>query len=164
MSTYISKYLSYDEATKSPTAKRLGIENTPTEEQILNMRCVAQEVFDPVREFVNGPLLASSFFRSETLNDLIPGSSKTSQHMANNGAAAIDIDADGYQYGSNLAIFEFIKRKLDFDQLIMEYPDAYGTPAWVHVSKKRIGKNRKEILVKLKNEYIPYAQYKVGMV
>lgn len=161
MSAYISKFVSYEEATKSPTALRLGIKNTPNAEQLLNMRHVAQEIFDPVRVFVDGPLLASSFFRSKELNDAIPGSSKTSQHMT---GEAIDIDADGYQYGSNLAIFEYIKNKLEFDQLILEYPDEYGTPAWIHVSKKRIGKNRKEVLVKLKNEYIPHSQYKVGMV
>lgn len=161
MSHYISKYISFDEATKSPTAKRLGIENIPNEEQIENMRCVAQDIFDPVREFVSGPLLASSFFRSKELNDAIHGSSKTSQHMK---GEAIDIDADGYQYGTNTAIFEFIKMKLTFDELIGEYPDEFGTFSWVHVSKKRVGKNQGEVLVKLKKEYIPYTKYKVGMV
>lgn len=157
----ISKYLSFEEATKSPTALRLGIKNEPDQEQILNMQHVAQEVFDPVREFVGGPLLASSFFRSKELNEAIPGSSKTSQHMT---GEAIDIDCDGYQYGSNLAVFDFIRKALDFDQLINEYPDRFGIPAWVHVSKKRVGHNRKEVLVKLKDRYIPYATYKIGMV
>lgn len=161
MSVYISEYLSYEEATKSPTALRLGIENSPNEEQIENMRHVAQKVFDPVRKFVGGPLLASSFFRSKELNDAIPGSSKTSQHMS---GEAIDIDADAYLYGTNIAIFEFIKNNLDFDQLIGEYPDKFGAFAWVHVSAKRIGENRKEILVKLKSKYIQYKNYRVGMV
>lgn len=163
MSQYISKHLSYEEATKNPTALRLGIDNTPTEAHILNMRYVAQEIFDPVREFVGGPLLASSFYRSKALNDAVPGSSKTSQHMT---GEAVDIDADGYQYGSNAAIFEFILKRLEFDQLILEYPDEHGVPSWVHVSKKRPenGTNRKQVMVKLKSRYIPYSQYKVGMV
>lgn len=157
---YISKYLSYDEATKSPTALRLGISNEPTPEHLLNMRYVAEEIFDKVREFVGGPLLASSFYRSKALNDAIPGSSKTSQHMT---GEAIDIDCDGYQYGTNRAAFDFIRTSLEFDQLIAEYPDKYGTYAWVHVSKKREGRNRKEVLVKLRDKYIPYSTYRVGM-
>lgn len=161
MNIEISKFLTYDEATKSPTALRLGIPNIPDNEQLLNMQYVAQEIFDPVRQFVGGPLLASSFFRSKELNDAVPGSSKTSQHMT---GEAIDIDADGYSYGSNLAIFNFIKNTMEFDQLINEYPDKLGIPAWVHVSKKRIGWNRMEVLVKLRDRYIPYSAYKLGMV
>lgn len=161
MSKEISKYLTYNEATKSATALRLGITNEPNEEQLENMRYVATEIFDPVREFVGGPLLASSFFRSKALNDALSGSSKTSQHMT---GEAIDIDCDGYQYGTNLAVFEFIKNNLEFDQLIMEYPDQFGTPAWVHVSKKRNGRNRRQVLVKLKAKYIDHSDYKVGMV
>lgn len=161
MSASISKYLTYEEVIKSPTAKRLGIDNIPNEEQIENIRYTAQEIFDPVREYVGGPLLASSFFRSKALNDATPGSSATSQHMT---GEAVDIDADAYQYGTNLSIFNFIKDQLEYDQLICEFPDEFGTPSWVHVSKKRVGKNRKEVLVKLKSKYIPYSQYKIGMV
>lgn len=157
----ISKYLTYDEAVKSPTAKRLGISNTPEAWQLENMRNVALKIFDPVREFVGGPLLASSFFRSKELNDAVPGSSKTSQHMT---GEAIDIDADGYHYGSNVAIFDFIRKNLDWDQLIGEYPDEFGTFAWVHVSLKRNGNNRKEVLVKLKDKYINWKDYRIGMI
>lgn len=157
----ISKYLTYDEAIKSPTAKRLGISNTPEAWQLENMRNVALKIFDPVREFVDGPLLASSFFRSKELNDAVPGSSKTSQHMT---GEAIDIDADGYQYGSNVAIFDFIRTKLEFDQLIGEYPDELGAFAWVHVSLRKGRNNRKEVLIKLKAKYIKYVDYAVGMV
>lgn len=155
----LSEFITYEEAIKSKTALRLGIDNTPDDTQLDNMMYVAKVIFDPVRKFVGGPLLASSFFRSKELNDAVPGSSKTSQHMT---GEALDLDADGYMYGTNLAIFEYIKRNLDFDQLIGEYPDEFGTFAWVHVSAKKKG-NRREILVKLKAKYIPYNQYKVGM-
>jgi zinc D-Ala-D-Ala carboxypeptidase len=157
----LSKYLSLNEAIKSPTAIRLGIPNQPTAEHLLNMQYVAEQIFDPAREFVGGPLMASSFYRSKSLNDAIPGSSKTSQHMT---GEAVDIDADGYGNGTNLGIFNFIKANLQWDQLIGEYPNKDGEFSWVHVSKKRIGKNRGEILVKLRDRYIPYSQYKVGMV
>lgn len=156
----ISKYLSYDEATKSPNALRLGISNEPNPEQLANMKFVAAEIFDPVREFVDGPLLATSFFRSKELNAATPGSSKTSQHCT---GEAVDIDADGYQYGSNLAIFDFIRSNLIFDQCISEYPDRFGIPSWVHVSKKKLG-NRGQVLVKLRDKYIDYKAYSIGMV
>lgn len=156
----ISKYLSLDEATKNPTAKRLGISNMPNAEQLERMKFVAQEIFDPVREFVNGPLLASSFFRTKELNDNTPGSSKTSQHMT---GEAIDIDCDGYQYGTNLSVFNHIRLNLIFDQLIAEYPDKYGSPSWVHVSRKKLN-NRREVLVKLKDKYVAFAAYKIGSV
>ena len=156
----ISKYLSYKEAIKSTTALRLGIENEPDPEQLENMKYVAREVFDPVREFVNGPLAATSFFRSKELNDAVPGSSKTSQHMT---GQAIDIDADVYGFGSNKDIFDFIRNTLIFDQVISEYPDKFGNPAWVHVSKSKTG-NRGQVLVKLKDRYIPFSQYQIGMI
>jgi zinc D-Ala-D-Ala carboxypeptidase len=157
----ISKYLSYQEAIKSPTALRLGIDNEPNPEQLENMKHVAKEIFDIVREeCVKGALAATSFFRSKELNDAVPGSSATSQHMT---GEAIDIDADVYGVGSNLEIFHFIKDNLIFDQNILEYPDRFGNPSWVHVSKRRNG-NRGEVLVKLKTRYIKYRDYVVGML
>lgn len=156
----ISKYLTYKEAIKSPTALRLGIDNEPNPEQLENMRYVAKEIFDPVREFVGGPLAATSFFRSKELNDAVPGSSKTSQHMT---GQAIDIDTDVYGYGKNIEVFDFIRTSLIFDELIAEYVDRFGNPSWVHVSKSKTG-NRGKVLVKLKDKYINYRDYKVGMI
>lgn len=156
----ISKYLSYEEATKSPTALRLGISNEPTPEHLANMRYVAEEIFDKVRIFIGGPLAATSFYRSKELNDAIPGSSKTSQHMT---GQAIDIDADVFGHGNNLEIFDFIRNELIFDQVINEYPNKFGMPSWVHVSKTKTG-NRGQVLVKLKAKYIPYSQYEIGMI
>jgi zinc D-Ala-D-Ala carboxypeptidase len=157
----ISEYLTYSEATKSQTAIRRGIRNDPTEEQLTNMKYVAVNVFDPVRRFVNGPLHASSFFRSKALNRAIGGSSKTSQHMK---GEAIDIDADTFGYGTNAGIFTFIRKYLNHDQVIGEYPDIFGNFAWVHVSLRRDGKNRKQALVKLRDRYINYSDWKIGMV
>src|SRR6478609_7140834 len=102
----ISKYVTLEEATKSQTAIRQGIDNSPNAEQLEAMKYVASEIFDPVREYVNGPLNASSFFRCHELNTAIGGSSTTSQHMR---GEAIDIDADTFGYGTNHSIFEFIK-------------------------------------------------------
>jgi zinc D-Ala-D-Ala carboxypeptidase len=156
----ISKYLNYEEATKSQTATRLGIKNEPNPQQLEAMKYVAVNVFDKVREFVGGPLHASSFFRSDKLNAAIGGSSKTSQHMK---GEAIDIDCDTFGHGTNQEVFNYIRVNLDYDQVIGEYPDAKGKWSWVHVSLKKSG-NRKQVLVKLKDKYINYSDYKIGMI
>lgn len=156
----ISKYISLEEATKSQTAVRLGINNQPNEDQLEKMKYVATEVFDPVREYVGGPLHASSFFRGKELNDATPGSSKTSQHMS---GEAIDIDCDTFGFGSNNSVMDFIMKNLEFDQCIGEYPDATGKFSWVHVSRKK-GPNRRQVLVKLRDRYVNFQDWKTGDV
>ena len=135
----ISQYCSYEEAIKSQTAERKNIKNQPDTEQTENMKYVAKNVFDKVREAMGCPLYVSSFFRSPELNKAI-GGSKTSQHC--NGEA-VDIDHPTL----NKKIFEYIKDNLKFDQLINEFPDENGVPSWVHVSLRRDGENRGEVLI-----------------
>lgn len=158
----ISKYLTLAEATKSTTATRLGIDNTPNTTQLTAMRYVAEHIFDKMREYVGAPLATTSFFRSQSLNDAVGGSSKTSQHM--NGEA-IDIDAGVFGNSDNTTVFNFIRSQLVFDQLILEYPDNNGKPSWVHVSLVDHPKtNRGQVLVKLREKYIPYGEWQIGMV
>ncbi len=152
----VSKYLTYAECTKSETAIRLNIDNTPNGEQLANMKNVATKIFDVVREFIGGALYASSFFRCFLLNNAVHGA-KSSQHM--NGEA-IDIDADRYGVSDNKTIFNFIRENLEFDQLIWEFGTA-DMPEWVHVSLKRNGTNRKEVLRAIRQssgetKYIPF--------
>lgn len=143
MSNRISKYLSYQEGIKSDTAIRKGIPNTPNSEEYNNMVYIATQIFDPVRDFVGGPLGATSFFRSPELNRAIGGST-TSQHCK---GQAIDIDCDRYGYGSNDQIFHYIRENLWFDQLIWEFGNDTN-PAWVHVSlNPEHKKNRQQILI-----------------
>lgn len=158
----ISKYLNLAEATKSQTAIRRGIDNKPDNDHIENMKHIGVNVFDKVREFVGGPLSASSFFRSKALNTAIGGSSSTSQHTK---GEAIDIDCDTFGNGTNREVFEYILNNLEFDQLIGEYPTIDGDFSWIHVSLVRSPKkNRRQVLIKLKDRYIPYSAWKVGMV
>ena len=151
----VTEHVSYKEVIKSNTATRRGIENIPSGEQMENIKLLCENVFEPLREHVGGPIAINSLFRSVDLNRAIGGSS-TSQHCAMNGAA-MDID-DTYGIMSNADMFEFIK-KLDFDQLIWEYGDDEN-PDWVHVSYKKNG-NRKQILkcskVKGKTVYSLYS-------
>jgi len=152
----ITAHVSYKEVTKSNTAIRKGIENIPSGEQMENIKLLCENIFEPLRKHVGGPIAINSLFRSVELNRAIGGSS-SSQHCAINGAA-IDID-DTLGYMSNADMFSFIKDNLDFDQMIWEYGDDEN-PDWVHVSYKST-KNRKQILrckrVKGKTVYYPYS-------
>lgn len=150
----ISKYVSYREVTYSPIAVKHGIDNRPNEKQLENIKKAAEKVFDPLREWVGGPIMITSCFRSAKLNEIIGNASNSSQHLANNGAA-FDID-DTYKYKTNKEMFFYIWENLDFDQLIWEFGDD-NNPDWVHFSYNE-GKNRKEVLrainVKGKTKYI----------
>jgi zinc D-Ala-D-Ala carboxypeptidase len=141
----ISEHISYKEATRSVTALRLGIDNTPNEYQLQNMELIAEKVFEPLRKAVGGPIKINSFFRCEDLNKAIGGSSR-SQHCQ---GRAIDID-DNYGYMSNNDMYKYIKQNLDFDQLIFEFPDDKGNPSWIHVSYVDADSNRKRCLKAIK--------------
>ena len=136
----ISKYVSYNEATRSQTATRKGIKNVPNAQELARMKNVATKIFDKVREHFGIPLTVSSFFRCKELNTAI-GGSRSSQHMT---GEAIDIDADGSSV-TNAQIYNYIKDNFEFDQLIWEYGNDKN-PAWVHVSLRLVGKNRRQIL------------------
>jgi len=151
----ISTHLNLAEVTRSDTAKRNGIDNTPTAEHLENFKLLAEKVFEPIRLHFKEPIFISSGYRSEALNKFIKGS-LTSQHCK---GQAIDIDMDGSKAGvTNKMVFDFIKSRLDFDQLIAEFPEN-SNPAWVHVSYVKTG-NRKQILVAKRisgaTRYIPY--------
>jgi len=104
------------------------------------MCLLAQEVFEPLRMWVGGPIKINSFFRSPELNKAIGGSTK-SQHCH---GQAIDID-DTFNRATNAEMYEFIKEHLDFDQMIWEFGDE-DNPDWVHVSYVSEAKNRNRCL------------------
>jgi zinc D-Ala-D-Ala carboxypeptidase len=126
----ISKHISYKEGVRSNTATRLGIDNTPNNEQLDNMETVAEEVFEPLRAYVGCP----------ELNKAIGGSSK-SQHCK---GQAMDID-DTFGRMTNAEMYHFIKEHLDFDQMIWEFGDD-DNPDWVHVSYVSPENNRNRCL------------------
>ena len=132
----------------SRTATRLGIENKPDEKQLQNMVAVAEEIFEPLRMWVGGPIKINSFFRSPELNKAIGGSAK-SQHCH---GQAIDLD-DTFGRATNAEMFDFIKENLDFDQMIWEFGDD-NNPNWVHVSYVSPTENRKKCLKAYKDNKI----------
>jgi zinc D-Ala-D-Ala carboxypeptidase len=159
----LSKNLELSEVTRSETAKRKGISNMPTPEHIENFKKLAENVFQPIREHFGVPIRISSGYRSEALNKAIGGAGKvingkyvaSSQHCK---GEAIDIDMDGSSI-TNKQVFDFIKEKLNFDQLIWEFGTSTN-PDWVHVSYDSEGKQRKQILKAVKQgsstSYVPY--------
>ena len=144
----ISKHISDKEATKSITALRLGIDNTPNGNSYNNMKTLAANVFEPLREWVGGPIKITSFYRSPELC-LAIGSKTSSQHTCKNGAA-IDID-DIYGHKTNAEMFEYIKDNLEFDQLIWEFGNEEN-PDWLHISYVDLEKNRKRILKAVRDQ------------
>ena len=136
----ISEHISYKEGVYSRTATRLDIDNEPNNEQMDNMCLIAQEVFEPLRMWVGGPIKINSFFRSPKLNKAIGGSGK-SQHCH---GQAIDLD-DTFGRATNAEMYDFIKEHLDFDQMIWEFGDE-DNPDWVHVSYVSEDKNRNRCL------------------
>ena len=141
----ISKHISYKEGVYSNTAIRRGIDNTPNDEQLNNMELIAEKVFEPLREWVGGPIKINSFFRGEPVNTAIGGSRK-SQHMK---GQAIDID-DTFGKATNAEMYNWIKENLDFDQMIWEFGDD-DNPNWIHVSYVSEDENRNRCLRAYKN-------------
>ena len=141
----ISKHITYKEAIHSHTAKKLGIDNTPNLFHIFNLQMVAEFIFEPLRAHVGHPIMVSSMFRSLDLNSAL-GGSKTSQHLYEGNAGAIDLD-DTYGFMSNKEMLEWIDANLDYDQLISEKPDQFGNPSWVHVSYNMDGNRNQRFII-----------------
>jgi len=149
----ISEHLSLKEVTKSNTATRRGIDNSPTMEHLDNLKIVAEKIFEPLRNHFGVPIGISSGYRSYALNKAVRGS-KTSHHCK---GMALDIDADIFDNLTNKEIFDYIRENLEFTQLIWEF----GTdeePNWVHAAYET-GNLKKQVLqakkVNGETEYLP---------
>jgi len=142
----ISKHISLKEGVFSQTATRRDLDNTPNEEQLDNMKLIGEKVFEPLREWVGGPIKINSFFRGLPLNTAI-GGAKSSQHMK---GQAMDID-DTFGHATNAEMYKWVKENLDFDQMIWEFGDDKN-PNWVHISYVSAEKNRNRCLLAYKEK------------
>lgn len=151
--TQITPHFSYRELTRSETARRHGIDNTPSQADLINITYTAHQL-EKVRAYLNDKyqkpiaIIVTSCFRSERVNKLV-GGSKTSAHRF--GLAA-DCDATGFT--SRAFAKEIIEMRdkglIAFDQLILEFPER-GDGAWVHIGFKKDGKGqRNQILTATK--------------
>lgn len=123
------------ELCASSTADAHNIRNTPPLQEAGNLKALAENVLDPLREWYGKPIYVNSGYRSPQLNRMV-GGAPTSQHMK---GEAVDITAGSK--AENKKLFDYIKSNLPFDQVIDE-----KNFSWVHVSYKRHGSNRKQTL------------------
>ena len=140
----LSKNFSLQEYTKSQTATRQGLDNTPNEDHMASAKLLFENVVQKVRDHF-GVTVINSGYRGPALNTAVGGSSN-SQHCK---GEAVDIECPGT---SNYDVAKWIEDNLDFDQLILEFitpgiPDS----GWVHVSYKSEG-NRKQSLTAMKED------------
>lgn len=144
--TQVTKHFSLRELTRSETARRAGVENTPSARDMENIRYTAEQL-EKIRAYIGRPIIVTSCYRSERVNKLV-GGSPTSAHRF--GLAA-DCDALGM---TSLAFAKTLIAMRDagqlvFDQLILEFPER-GDGAWVHIGFRRVGPNRNQIMTATK--------------
>jgi putative chitinase len=155
--TQLTPHFTLAEMIVSPTAKRLGLPNTPTPAHIENMRYCCEKILEPVRAKF-GPVQVNSSYRAPAVNKAVGGSA-TSQHV--NGQA-IDFEVPGVD---NKKVADWIGDNLEFDQVILEfYTSGDKNSGWVHASIKKEGGNRKQRLIATKSKaggtkYTPVADF-----
>ena len=124
------KHFTIRELTKSRTAAKLGIDNTPTPEITRRLNALVDKVLDPLREKFGAPIIVTSGYRSPKVNAATPGASK------------IRTVSDSRE--DNMKLLRcLLQSGIEFDQVICEYPDANGRPDWIHVSYTTRRANRK---------------------
>ncbi len=136
----LTENFSLNELTKSQTAERKGIDNTPSTEHQENLKSLCEMILQPIRDHFGQVVSVSSGYRSPELCVAI-GSSTQSQHAK---GEASDFEIFGV---SNKELADWIDENLDYDQLILEYWKGEDEPnsGWVHCSFNTQG-NRKQYL------------------
>ena len=141
MNTPVTMHFTIEELYASDTAKRLGIDNKPSVQQMINLVYLSAYVLEPLRVAMDEPIKIGSGFRCQKLNKAV-GGVYNSQHLKGQ-AADLCIDGD---IAKGKRWFNYIKDHMPFDQLIWEY-NSKGS-YWVHVSFvfPDFGKNRHQVI------------------
>jgi len=127
----LTKNFTLEELTKSETALRQNIDNTPDAEVTANLTLLAEKVLQPVREHYGKGVKVNSGYRSLAVNAAVGGvqGAKPSDHTR--GMAA-DIEIPGVP---NHELAEWVAANLPFTQVILEfYTRGVPDSGWVHVS------------------------------
>ena len=148
----LTKNFTLEEMIKSETALRHGMDNTPGENEIGNLKLLCEKVLQPVRDHFGKGVKVNSGFRHPDVNSKV-GGSRTSDHTR---GQASDIEIPGVP---NAELAEWIKDNLEFRQLILEfYTPGVPDSGWVHVSYVAED-NKKEVLTATKKDgktvYLP---------
>ena len=138
--TPVTMHFTIEEMYASQTAKRLGIDNKPNVQHMINLVYLCAYVLEPLRLAMNEPIKIGSGYRCRKLNKAV-GGVDNSQHTKGQ-AADLCIDGD---IKKGRKWFEYIRDHLPFDQLIWEKNPKTGA-YWVHVSYRCDGKNRKQVI------------------
>lgn len=124
----LTENFSLHEMIKSETAVRRGIDNTPNDAVIANLKTLAENILQPVRNHYKKGVKVNSGYRSPDVNAAV-GGSRTSDHTK--GQAA-DIEIPGV---ANYDLAKHIQDNYKFTQLILEfYTPGIPDSGWVHVS------------------------------
>ena len=168
----LSPHFCLDEFTKSSTAIKHGIQNTPPQEAVENLRRLCANTLEPLREDLGLPVVITSGFRTKALNDLLAHSSERSQHMQGQAADFYVAPPPSSSSGSGAAsgaeesglsrrellikAFRLIitSEQIDYDQLILY-------PSFIHVSYVSRERNRRTILLGMRNGKLGYGKCSV---
>ena len=169
---FLSPHFCLDEFTKSSTAIKHGIQNTPPQEAVENLRRLCANTLEPLREEIGLPVVITSGFRTKALNDLLAHSSERSQHMQGQAADFYVAPLPSTSSGSGSAsgagepglsrrellikAFRLIitSEQIDYDQLILY-------PSFIHVSYVSRERNRRTILLGMRNGKLGYGKCSV---
>ena len=155
---FLSPNFRVSEFTESVTARKHGIDNTPPQEAVDNLKALCQGCLEPLREALRLPVVITSGYRTKALNSMLAHSSERSQHML--GQAADFYVAPGQSGLSRreLLIKAFrliiLDESIDYDQLILY-------PSFIHVSYVSRERNRRTILRGMRNGKLGYGKCSV---
>lgn len=156
--TQLSEHFHLSEFTRSQTAARRRIDNTPPAEAVEALRALCVNVLEPVRVHFARPVMISSGYRSPALNRAI-GGAPSSQHSK--GEAA-DFEIPGV---SNAEVCRWMHRNLNYDQLILEfYTPGQPNSGWVHVSWRVPYRNQELTARRVRRLGRMTTQYLAGIV
>ena len=153
----LSPHFSLKETTESQTARKHGIANIPTPDAVENLRRLCANTLEPLREELGLPVVITSGFRTKALNDLLAHSSERSQHMQ--GQAADFYVTPGQSLSRRELLIKAFRliitsEQIDYDQLILY-------PSFIHVSYVSKEKNRRTILLGMRNGKLGYGKCSV---
>ena len=149
----LSEHFMLTEFERSSTATAHGIDNHVPSQYIPTLQQLCKTILEPLRTFVQQPVIISSGYRCNQLNVKV-GGVYANQHTLGE-AADIQIpktkytDWDDGKSHTDMKVaqkwFDFLEHHTDFDQLIMETTN--GRDYWIHVSCRRNkSKNRHQVL------------------
>lgn len=146
-----TEHFTSEELTYSARARQENFKNEPytredAEEVSKNLRSLCIKVLEPLRIMWGAPIIVTSGYRNPRLNKLV-GGAETSQHLI--GQAADITSRDRLQ--NNRLFTRLLWSGMSFDQLIAEDVDEFNCPTWIHVSYRRDGKNRNQVIINRKS-------------